>query len=597
MAVVLPDEEHRHILTTVILPTWAKDAAPQKRPVAVFVAGPPGSGKTEVADLVHEALSRRGGAVRISSDLYKTCHPGYAALLVTDDRKAGIAVRPDTRRWQAEVELHARQNRFDVVVETALADPPEAFRATALTYRQAGYRIEVAVVATAEAWSLLGAVDRYLHEGRYVSWENLRGCSHRMLDTLATIDAEHLADRMTVLRRGAELLYANELIDGAWTGQARSAQTVAAEQGRPWQASETARFRHSLSSTEQRLHDEQVPQGRRLVVRADTERAFALAEPVRRIAQPTAQPPGIDYHRLSADEHQWIFDELIVPTLLPDITAQEQPIATYVMGQPGASKTQAANLVQRAMRGRPTRITGDSFKAMHPDYYQLLIDQPRNAGAAIRADYRAWVAEAEAYVRSRRGDVIIELAPGHADDLLQGAAAFHAAGYRVDLVVLAVRAADSRQATAHRYAAAQQIGVSTRFTSAAGHDTCFAAVTAAVRGAENHPAISSMLVLSRDGQTLTHLDQTITDPGAAVATGTAARALAAEQRRLYTGPEAARFLTRQRALHAALPQHRTELPAIAALARPLFPDHLLPRRISLSRSVPALPACRMARAY
>lgn len=54
-----------------------------------------------------------------------------------------------------------------------------------------------------------------------------------------------------------------------------------------------------------------------------------------------------------------------------------------------------------------TRLSGYDMKVNHPDYHQLLIEDPRGAGAAIRADYRAWMAEAEAYVRARRGDVVI----------------------------------------------------------------------------------------------------------------------------------------------------------------------------------------------
>ncbi|CQR59549.1 zeta toxin family protein [Streptomyces leeuwenhoekii] len=42
---------------------------------------------------------------------------------------------------------------------------------------------------------------------------------------------------------------------------------------------------------------------------------------------------------------------------------------------------------------------GDDFKAQHPDYFQLLRDDPRSTGAAIRADYRTWFAQAEQHVR------------------------------------------------------------------------------------------------------------------------------------------------------------------------------------------------------
>ncbi|WP_406003347.1 hypothetical protein [Streptomyces sp. NBC_00829] len=43
-------------------------------------------------------------------------------------------------------------------------------------------------------------------------------------------------------------------------------------------------------------------------MRRNAERAAALAEPVRRIAQPRSEAPGVDHHRLTGEEHRWIFD-------------------------------------------------------------------------------------------------------------------------------------------------------------------------------------------------------------------------------------------------------------------------------------------------
>ncbi|WP_346011083.1 hypothetical protein [Streptomyces sp. SID5606] len=49
-------------------------------------------------------------------------------------------------------------------------------------------------------------------------------------------------------------------------------------------------------------------------------------------------------------------------------------------------KVLAARMVRRAMRPGTTWLVGDDFKAQYPDYFQLLRDDPRSAGAAIRAD-------------------------------------------------------------------------------------------------------------------------------------------------------------------------------------------------------------------
>jgi hypothetical protein len=179
----------------------------------------------------------------------------------------------------------------------------------------------------------------------------------------------------------------------------------------------------------------------------------------------------------------------------------------YVIGQPGAGKTEAAGLVRRAMRPGTIRLTGDDFKASHPDYRQLLRQDPRGAGAAVRADYRAWFAQAEQFVREGRGDVVIEAAPGSADELFGSALLFFRAGYAVEVVVLAVRATDSRMATALRYARNLQSQVSGRFTSRTGQDRCYQGITSAVATAEAHPAITAVTVIRRGGQAVLRQEQ------------------------------------------------------------------------------------------
>ncbi|MFD9605269.1 zeta toxin family protein [Streptomyces sp. NPDC059970] len=178
--VALAERQHEEILVTEILPTWTRDAVPQDRPVVVVVAGPAGSGKSELCGLLRAVLDRRGGAVVIGRDLYKTVHPAYGDLMRSDDRTAGVRVRPDVLRWQAEVEEYVRHKRFDVVLETPVADPEEVC-ATARSYRAAGYRIELVALATAEAVAQLSAMNRYLTQvsergvGRYVSWATSTG--------------------------------------------------------------------------------------------------------------------------------------------------------------------------------------------------------------------------------------------------------------------------------------------------------------------------------------------------------------------------------------------------------------------------------------
>ncbi len=231
-----------------------------------------------------------------------------------------------------------------------------------------------------------------------------------------------------------------------------------------------------------------------------------------------------------------------------DITPQKQPITVYVMGQPGSGKTSQAWVLRRALRGRPTRISGDFFKASHPDYYDLLRQEPRTAGERIRADYRAWQAMAEAAVRERRGDVTIEIAPGSAAGFVAGAMAYRRAGYRAELVVLAVRAADSRQGTAVRCADVNRLGGHGRFTTAQRHDHHSAVLADAVAAAEQEAVADSVMMWGRDG---TVLYRNGLNPQGSWARPTGAvKALLAEQKRPYSSQEAARFWALQRRLRA-----------------------------------------------
>jgi hypothetical protein len=153
-------------------------------------------------------------------------------------------------------------------------------------YRASGHQIEVVAVATAEARSQLGIVDRLLDGGWYVSWENHDTCAKDMLSTLAVIEAERLADRVTVVRRDGTLLYTNELTpEGCWRLRTAAEQAARVERWRPWTAPETAVFRRGLARTDRRVHTELASEDRRLAVQRDSERAAAWSEPVRRIAQ------------------------------------------------------------------------------------------------------------------------------------------------------------------------------------------------------------------------------------------------------------------------------------------------------------------------
>jgi hypothetical protein len=258
-------------------------------------------------------------------------------------------------------------------------------------------------------------------------------------------------------------------------------------------------------------------------------------------------------------EHQRIFTDLIVPFHLGDPEPRRRPVAVYVVGQPGAGKTAASTLVLRAMRPTAVRVSSEDFRAFHPHYAQLLAQRPRTAGALLRADYRAWQNAAEQWLRNRRADVVLEAAPATETDLLASASRFQAAGYRVEMLILAVRAADSRQGTAHRFALGLEQGLPSRFTTPHGHDRCYRALATLAAALDRCPAVHTVTVTDRNIRPLRNRH------------GGIAAMLEGERQRPYTNAEASRFAALQHRLWASLPLHRSELAEITALAAPLLP--------------------------
>jgi hypothetical protein len=210
------------------------------------------------------------------------------------------------------------------------------------------------------------------------------------------------------------------------------------------------------------------------------------------------------------------------------------------------------------------------------------------AGERIRADYRAWQALAEQYVCERRSDAVVEIAPASAAAFTAGAMLYRQAGYRIELVVLGVRAADSLQGTAKRYARLCSHGAPARFTTAGGHDAHFTALSDAVAAAEDTHVVDAVTVLRRDA-TVVYRNERRPDGSWARPAGVVT-ALLIEQARPYAEAEAARLWAVQRRLRAAMPHYRDALYGIARRARPLMPVHLQPHRLTGPAAVAALPA-------
>jgi UDP-N-acetylglucosamine kinase len=243
---VLSEEANERIFRQQIVPMFLTGAPAQDHPVVVIVGGQTGAGKTAVTAMVKQALGATGGYININMDFYNPLHPGFYRWQADDENTASAKVRPDGERWWDKAQQHAIDNRCHVVLESAMRYPSE-FEDIAHRFHDAGFRVEVAILAVPESLSRLGILHRYWEEvqeverGRLIDPAIHDECYRGVIRGAEAIDAGGLAHTALAFRRSGEVVYANHTQpDGTWRQPPTLAAAIQNERHRPWTATETA---------------------------------------------------------------------------------------------------------------------------------------------------------------------------------------------------------------------------------------------------------------------------------------------------------------------------------------------------------------------
>lgn len=246
---LLPEPENRRIFHQRIVPTQMWGISPRETPVAVFLVGQQGAGKSRVSEMIAKVLNRHGGFVDVDSDLYKPYHPDYDGLMARDDKMMAACTGADGRAWTARAHKHVREHRLNAIVHTTSQNGP-AVGQIMEAYRQAGFRVEVLALGVPEAMSNQGIVARY-HEqvkdrgrGRLTVKKNADQSYEGILNLASRVDEDRLADQVGVYRRGeGQPRYANALDEGGqWRNPPALRGAIEGERIRPWTETEATDF-------------------------------------------------------------------------------------------------------------------------------------------------------------------------------------------------------------------------------------------------------------------------------------------------------------------------------------------------------------------
>ncbi|KAG5950816.1 hypothetical protein E4U53_004342 [Claviceps sorghi] len=175
---------------------------------------------------------------------------------------------------------------------------------------------------------------------------------------------------------------------------------------------------------------------------------------------PASPPPDLSPYRLAPETALQIFQSEILAAEFLHLahhaaSCESVPLAVLAVGQTGAGKTRLSPAILSAMRlvrrEAPAHLIADTYKTYHPAYARLMLSTPHLASAATGPDARKWLAMAAEEVTRRKLDVLVESACRHPDDFEDLVRIFSGAGYRVEVVLLAVPAPLSRLGILIRY--------------------------------------------------------------------------------------------------------------------------------------------------
>ncbi|WP_017572445.1 zeta toxin family protein [Nocardiopsis halotolerans] len=207
----------------------------RERPRLLLLGGQPGSGKSTLQRLVLPFLPE--GTVSYDGDDLLRLAPDYEWAMTADDRAASAALARQVGGLHGLAMTHLRAGRVDVVCSHPLGRADWA-ASWVEGFRDAGYRVEVAFVATHGSNSRFAIADRHAraraHQGfgRWMPELHHERFYLGVPNTVEFLETHRLVDSVYVLSRDGDVLYANHQEDGDWRSEPFGRIALEAERGR-----------------------------------------------------------------------------------------------------------------------------------------------------------------------------------------------------------------------------------------------------------------------------------------------------------------------------------------------------------------------------
>lgn len=286
-------------------------------------------------------------------------------------------------------------------------------------------------------------------------------------------------------------------------------------------------------------------------------------------------PAEVERYRLPEEQNQRIFRERIVPDLLAGRAPQETPTVVFLVGQPGAGKSRVTEMVADKLNqhGGFADIDSDLYKPYHPAYAELMARDDTLMAAYTRADGRAWMAQAEQYVRDHGLHAIIQETSQNAPAVEEKMRAYRDAGARVEGLFMGVPQAMSNQGIVNRYFEQLADRGQGRLTVQANADESYRGILELAQRVDAG-ALVDLASVYRRGEEKPRYSNSLGETGTWNSLPNLRKAVADERARPWTEAESNAFVKTQLKLRESSSSLGGEWPsrlaAIEAQARPLI---------------------------
>ncbi|WP_304452058.1 zeta toxin family protein [Nocardiopsis sp. YSL2] len=207
----------------------------REHPRLLLFGGQPGSGKSTLQRAVLPVLPE--GTVSYDGDDLLRLAPDYEWAMAEDDRAASRALAEQVAGLHPLAMEHVRAGRVDVVCSHPLGRADWAAH-WVQGFRDAGYRVEVAFVATHASNSRFAIADRLLRSrrdqgfGRWITEDQHDRFYLGVPNTIEFLETHRLVDSLYVLSREGEVLYADHADGGGRRAEPFGRIALEAERGR-----------------------------------------------------------------------------------------------------------------------------------------------------------------------------------------------------------------------------------------------------------------------------------------------------------------------------------------------------------------------------